>query len=89
MLIPLFYRSLIVLQTHLQLDRVSVPMVFSICFPKAGANALTRSTSEEKKRNLEIDKMIRKDKKLQARQVKILLLGWCFLTAYCACRWLC
>ena len=50
-------------------------MVFNMCFPKTGGNALARSTSEERKKNLEIEKMIRKDKKVQARQVKILLLG--------------
>ncbi|KAL8776706.1 MAG: hypothetical protein Q9213_008165 [Squamulea squamosa] len=49
-----------------------------MCFPKSsggGGNALQRSTSEEKKKNMEIDRLLRKDKKLQARQVKILLLG--------------
>lgn len=50
-------------------------MVFNMCFPKSGGNGLARSTSEERKKNLEIEKMIRKDKKTQARQVKILLLG--------------
>lgn len=50
-------------------------MVFNMCFSKPVGNALTHSTSEEKRRNLEIERMIRKDKKLQARQVKILLLG--------------
>ena len=50
-------------------------MPFSMCFSKGGGNALARSTSEERKKNLEIEKMIRKDKKVQARQVKILLLG--------------
>lgn len=46
-----------------------------MCFPKSGGNGLARSTSEERKKNMEIEKMIRKDKKTQARQVKILLLG--------------
>lgn len=50
-------------------------MVFSMCFPKAGINSLQRSTSEERKRNADIDKLLRKDKKIQARKVKILLLG--------------
>lgn len=50
-------------------------MVFSMCFPKSGGNSLARSSSEERKKNLEIEKMIRKDKKAQAKQVKILLLG--------------
>lgn len=50
-------------------------MVFNMCFPKSGSNGLARSTSEERKKNMEIEKMIRKDKKTQARQVKILLLG--------------
>lgn len=50
-------------------------MMFNICFPKAGGNALTRSTTDEKKRNTEIERMIRKDKKMQSRQVKILLIG--------------
>lgn len=55
-------------------------MVFNMCFPKSsgGGNALQRSTEEEKRKNMEIDRMIRKDKKLQARQVKILLLGTLF-----------
>lgn len=55
-------------------------MMFNICFPKSGGHQLTRTTSEEKKRHNDIERMIRKDKKLQARQVKILLLGrypWC------------
>ena len=50
-------------------------MVFSMCFPKAGGNNLTRSTSEERRKNAEIDKLLRRDKKVQAKQVKILLLG--------------
>lgn len=52
-------------------------MVFSMCFPKSsgGGNALQRVTEEEKKKNMEIDRLLRKDKKMQARQVKILLLG--------------
>ena len=50
-------------------------MVFKICFPKSGGNALPKVTEEDRRRNEEIEKMIRKDKKLQARQVKILLLG--------------
>ena len=50
-------------------------MVFSMCFPKAGGNGLTRSTSEERRKNAEIDKLLRRDKKVQAKQVKILLLG--------------
>lgn len=50
-------------------------MVFKMCFPKVGGNVLARSTSEERKKNIEIDKLIRRDKKIQLRQVKILLLG--------------
>ena len=50
-------------------------MVFNMCFPKSSANALARSTAEDARRNIEIEKLIRKDKKTQARQVKILLLG--------------
>ena len=51
-------------------------MVFSMCFPKTGGgNTLQRSTSEERKKNAEIDRLIRKDKKIAAKQVKILLLG--------------
>ena len=50
-------------------------MVFNMCFPKTGANGLARATSEDSRKNMEIEKMIRKDKKAQARQVKILLLG--------------
>ncbi|KAL8994722.1 MAG: hypothetical protein Q9169_005386 [Polycauliona sp. 2 TL-2023] len=49
-----------------------------MCFPKSssgGGNALQRSTSEEKRKNMEIERLLRKDKKMQARQVKILLLG--------------
>ena len=40
-------------------------------------NPLSRATSEEVKKNAEIDKIIRKDKKAQAKNVKILLLGPC------------
>ncbi|MCJ1387079.1 hypothetical protein MMC17_010208 [Xylographa soralifera] len=43
--------------------------------PKLGSNPLTRSTSEEIKKNAEIEKILRKDKKQQAKNVKILLLG--------------
>ena len=43
--------------------------------PKLGGNSLTRATSEENKKNAEIEKILRKDKKLQAKNVKILLLG--------------
>ncbi len=51
-------------------------MVFKMCFPKVGgSNALARATSEERKKNQEIDKLIRRDKKANAKQVKILLLG--------------
>lgn len=51
-------------------------MVFSMCFPKAGGgNTLTRETSEERKKNAEIDRLIRRDKKDARKQVKILLLG--------------
>ncbi|KAM0805707.1 guanine nucleotide-binding protein alpha-2 subunit [Usnea florida] len=46
-----------------------------MCFPKSGGNSLARSTSEERKKNLEIEKLIKRDKKTQQRQVKILLLG--------------
>lgn len=58
-------------------------MVFNMCFPKSssgGGNALQRSTSEDKRKNMEIERLLRKDKKMQARQVKILLLGRCFLS---------
>ena len=34
-----------------------------------------RGTAEENRKNAEIDKILRKDKKAQARNVKILLLG--------------
>lgn len=52
-------------------------MVFNMCFPKSsgGGNAMQRATEEEKRKNMEIEKLIRRDKKMQARQVKILLLG--------------
>ena len=50
-------------------------MVFKMCFPKSGGNNLAKSSEEDRRKNEEIDKMIRKDRKLQARQVKILLLG--------------
>lgn len=43
--------------------------------PKLGGNLLTRSTSEDNRKNAEIEKIIRKDKKDQAKKVKILLLG--------------
>ncbi|MCJ1432636.1 hypothetical protein MMC27_001993 [Xylographa pallens] len=43
--------------------------------PKLGSNPLTRSTSEEIRKNAEIEKILRKDKKQQAKNVKILLLG--------------
>ncbi|MCJ1272366.1 hypothetical protein MMC21_000152 [Puttea exsequens] len=46
-----------------------------MCFAKPGGNSLARSSSEERKKNMEIEKMIRRDKKAQAKQVKILLLG--------------
>lgn len=53
-------------------------MVFSMCFPKAGGgNTLTRTTSEERRKNAEIDRLIRRDKKADAKRVKILLLGEC------------
>ena len=51
-------------------------MVFSMCFPKSGGgNALTRETEEDRRKNAEIEKLIRRDKKVAAKQVKILLLG--------------
>lgn len=43
--------------------------------PKLGGNPLSRTTSEENRKNAEIDRLIRKDKKLAAKNVKILLLG--------------
>ncbi|MCJ1476971.1 hypothetical protein MMC13_005641 [Lambiella insularis] len=43
--------------------------------PKLGGNPLSRSSNEESKKNLEIENTIRRDKKKQAKQVKILLLG--------------
>ncbi|KAL8901738.1 MAG: hypothetical protein Q9207_005049 [Kuettlingeria erythrocarpa] len=49
-----------------------------MCFGKSansGGNALQRVTEEEKRKNMEIDKLLRKDKRMQHRQVKILLLG--------------
>ena len=77
----LFWLTLSLPQFALLTDSESIvetksgSMVFNMCFPKSGGNGLARSTSEERKKNLEIEKMIRKDKKTQARQVKILLLG--------------
>lgn len=53
-------------------------MVFQMCFGKSassGGNALQRATEEDKRKNLEIDKLLRKDKKMAQRQIKILLLG--------------
>lgn len=50
-------------------------MVFNMCFPKSGGNAIARSTAEDARKNMEIEKMLRKDKKNQGKQVKILLLG--------------
>ena len=41
--------------------------------PKLGSSAFGRS--EEARKDAEIDKMIKRDKKLQANNVKILLLG--------------
>ncbi|MCJ1224569.1 hypothetical protein MMC12_001214 [Toensbergia leucococca] len=46
-----------------------------MCFPKVAGNALARSTTEERRRNSEIEKLIRKDRKVQTKQIKILLLG--------------
>lgn len=43
--------------------------------PKLGGNPLYRSSNEESKKNAEIENIIRKDKRKQAKQVKILLLG--------------
>lgn len=43
--------------------------------PKLGGSSLSRTTSEENRKNAEIDRLIRKDKKLAAKNVKILLLG--------------
>ena len=43
--------------------------------PKRGGNALAQATSEEEKKNAEIDRIIRRDKKQQSKNVKILLLG--------------
>jgi hypothetical protein len=40
-----------------------------------GGNAVARATAEDVKRNAEIEKLIKKDKKQMARNVKILLLG--------------
>ena len=60
-------------------------MVFNMCFPKTnsgGGNTLQRSTSEENRKNMEIEKMIRRDKKMASRQVKILLLGGSILPIF-------
>lgn len=46
-----------------------------MCLKFGKSNNLSRTTSEERKKNDEIDRMIRKDKKAQAKNVKILLLG--------------
>ncbi|MCJ1239459.1 hypothetical protein MMC14_007455 [Varicellaria rhodocarpa] len=43
--------------------------------PKLGGNPLSRSSSEDNKKNAEIERLIRRDKKLAAKNVKILLLG--------------
>ena len=46
-----------------------------MCIKFNKGNPLSRATSEENKRNQDIDRMIRKDKKAQAKNIKILLLG--------------
>lgn len=51
-----------------------------MCFPRSGGGLgsgsnVDRATVEENRRNLEIEKIIRRDRKQQARKVKILLLG--------------
>ena len=43
--------------------------------PKRNGNHLAQATSEEEKKNAEIDRMIRRDRKQQSKNVKILLLG--------------
>lgn len=48
--------------------------------PKRGGHSLACSTAAEDKKNEEIDRMIRRDKKAQSKHVKMLLLGsYCFL----------
>jgi hypothetical protein len=44
-------------------------------FSRSTGNSLQRVTGDEVKKNAEIEKMIRRDKRAQARNVKILLLG--------------
>ncbi|MCJ1329191.1 hypothetical protein MMC10_005869 [Thelotrema lepadinum] len=46
-----------------------------MCLKFGKSNNLTRVSSEERKKNDDIDRMIRKDRKTQAKNVKILLLG--------------
>ena len=62
---------------HLEMLRNLFRILVKMCLrlPKIGGNPLSRSTSEEKKRSEDIDKIIRKDRKIQSRKVKILLLG--------------
>ena len=52
-----------------------------MCLKFGKSNNLSRVSSEERKKNDEIDRMIRKDKKAQAKNVKILLLGQWSCTA--------
>ena len=46
-----------------------------MCLKFGKGNNLSRVSSEERKKNDEIERMIRRDKKQQAKNVKILLLG--------------
>ena len=46
-----------------------------MCLKFGKSNNLTRVSSEERKKNDDIDRLIRKDRKAQAKNVKILLLG--------------
>ena len=46
-----------------------------MCLKFGKSNNLARVSSEERKKNDEIERIIRRDKKAQAKNVKILLLG--------------
>jgi hypothetical protein len=46
-----------------------------MCIRFNKGNPLARATEDENKRNADIEKVLRKDKKQQAKNVKILLLG--------------
>ena len=46
-----------------------------MCLRFSKSNSIQVASEDDNRRNAEIDKMIRRDKKAQAKNVKILLLG--------------